>query len=450
MLSLDLQERPAIIWHPIYKIGLFLALAWLVCSPAAEDPVPESAAYLLVIDHSGSMNEKAGAKTRWEDMQDRASAFLQLLPLGSRLWIAVFEGDPEAAKRRVFTLDMKTEAERKALMERLRKGYGPPDGGTALYDSIGMALEEAERLSKQSPGRYIAVLVYTDGKDEGSLRWTPDSLQKRFAGVRFVNKNLMLAFTPIGSDLPPPFTGDGVVVGEPKIPIAIQVPPGPYTLENPRLKPSQKVPLDFRISPEAQRLLAGQAASIEFVSDGGKALAVRLPGSPYKLEAGRVEVQLDVADAENVKADQEYSGILKLKYPVLKEHIVIGNDRVALRFQKEEPPKIYDLRPKDGETFAARKEIFFYADTLQNAKVLWDFGDGDSAQGHTGKHAYNMAGERTVQVKVVSDPRVPPTVKTLKLNIIDVATALDPMTGPVFAGAAYTFYLHRPRRHPAL
>ena len=106
-------------------VAMILAILPAHSALAADVTPPDSAAYLLVLDHSGSMRTKtATGKTRWEDMQDRAQAFIKLLPLETRVWLAVFDGDVQRVKPQLFTLSQETD--RRSLLDHIAKGYGPP------------------------------------------------------------------------------------------------------------------------------------------------------------------------------------------------------------------------------------------------------------------------------------------------------------------------------------
>lgn len=101
---------------------------------------------VLVIDHSGSMEEAeklAGAK-------DAARAFVAQMRPGDRTALVAFSDVPLLLQP--FTDDQAA----------LRKAIGPirPDGSTALYDGLAMAVRQ---LTK-APGRRSIILL-TDGRD---------------------------------------------------------------------------------------------------------------------------------------------------------------------------------------------------------------------------------------------------------------------------------------------
>jgi Ca-activated chloride channel family protein len=105
---------------------------------------------VLVIDHSGSMEDAeklAGAK-------EAARAFVAQMRPGDRTALVAFSDAPLLLQP--FTDDQGA----------LRKAIGPlrPDGSTALYDGVAMALRQLEF----APGRRSIILL-TDGRDRISL-----------------------------------------------------------------------------------------------------------------------------------------------------------------------------------------------------------------------------------------------------------------------------------------
>lgn len=403
--------------------------------PDASQAAADSAAYLLIIDHSGSMQARTSAgKTRWEEMQVRAVEFVRNVRPGSRIWLGVFstkKPNPE-----IFTIN--TEQDRAALIQRIQNGYGPPNGGTALYDSLAMAFEEAERLSRQNPNRYISVMVYTDGNDEGSKEWTREALQKRFNQLVEQNKNLWLFFTPLDKVNPvldPKQSGEHVVVGEPKIPISLRLASDSFVLRNPKLESKQTIGLEFLGSDGDWGRLDGKAMNFAFEAVAGQKINLR-PASPsVKMHKGRIDVPIEVTNPNDLKADEEYSATLKITYPELEKHTVQGSRSVRLSFQRSAPPRIFEFRPADGTTFAAGKPVTFWVSTLQGTKILWDFGDGTSGTGQSISHVYNTPGDRKVSLRVEADAAIGATKQELTLHIIDVGVSIDPIPSPIMEGS---------------
>lgn len=406
---------------------------------AQQQPAPlDSAAYLLVIDHSGSMSlAMPSGKTRWEEMQDEAIEFLRHVPLESRIWIAVFSGtlpNPEVPP-------FNTERDRQALIERIETAYGPPEGGTALYDTLGMAFEEADRLSLQHPGRHISVLTYTDGDDQHSRDWTAKKLQDRFEKLVDKNRNLYLFITRIDDEGAPieevvdhPHALKGTFQ---KRALPLSMEPSSVVLKNPKLHPRQTFDLAFGGSDGIWELLDGTSLSFQFTPDADQAISATVAAVPFR--KGRVPVTIEIANPQDLVGDQEYLGKLDIIYPTLARHEVKAGAVTQIRFQKEERPTIYDLLPRDGATFAAGQPVHFWANTLQGTQVLWQFGDGTSASGPEAQHVYNTAGQRSVSVSVLDDPRVGPTKREFSIEILDIGVSVDPLQGVIVEGVPFTF-----------
>ena len=398
---------------------------------------PPSAAYLLVIDHSGSMTTKMpSGRSRWEEMQAKAIEFIRNVPLESRIWITVFTDKPPETSVPAFN----NEGDRQALINRIQSGYGPPDGGTALYDALGTAFEEAERLSRLHSGRNISVLAYTDGEDRDSKKWTPAKLSLKFNQTVEENPNLFLFYVPIGNEA----SKVGDVVKSPNaregkfgIPIPVTLVQSKVALKNPIVEPKQTIELEFAASDANWGILKGSQLSFRFEPAGKQPIAIRVASVPFR--KGRIPITLEVENAKELKADQEYSGKLQILFPTFPEYAVQCRDFVQLTFQKGEKVEIYDVRPLDGAVFAAGKPVMFWANTLQGAKVLWEFGDGDSATGAETQHVYNTAGERTVIIQAEADPRIGPTKRQFRLRIIDLGVSIDPVVGSVIEGQSRTF-----------
>lgn len=424
------------------RVRWLVAVVALLCFgqiSADAQQVEDAAAYLLVVDHSASMKSPTrSGKSRWVEMQQRAVEFVKTVPLGSRVWLSVFSSDVSKVKPYVVTIA--TEQQRNALISRIQHGYGNPTGGTALYDTLGMAFEEAERLSQKTPGRYIAVMVFTDGKDGHSKKWKDrNALEARFGKLIRDNRNLWLFITPLEGAPKPLAEGSRTIYGSAKVPVSVRVSPNTVTLANPKQNPKQLATIKLDVSQQSLKFVGDQPIEIEFVPAAGDPIRARIPQSPYRIKLGTIDVLVEVTNAAQLQTDREYQGVLKLKYPDLNRHVIQGATSVAVVFQKSEPPKVFDLRPKSGQVFAAGQDVVMFVNTLQSAKVIWDFGDGNSDTGHRVSHAYNTAGKKKVTVKVQGGAGTQPTAHEIDLEIIDVGVTIDPLTAKINEGSPYTF-----------
>lgn len=404
----------------------------------AQEPTP--VAYLLVIDHSGSMNERLAGKsvTRWQEMQRQAIELVEKIPLGSRLWIAVFAGEPPRA---AWIPPFQTEADRKKVIGHLQSAFGTPQGGTALYDTLGIAFEEAERLSRQNPGQHILVLAYTDGKDESSKQWNPTTLRQRFQQLVEQNRNTWLFYTRI--------PGEGVplseIVGRDtpnaregafRSPLPVSLVRTHYHLENAVLQPRQTITLEFLASHAIWQTLGQAVLNFEFIPAQGQPIKVR--AQPVALRPGPIPVELVVENPDQLLVDSHYSGVLKIHYPTLDKFDIKAADTISISFQKEKRIEIFDRRPSDNSSFAVGQPILFWVNTLEGAKVIWDFGDGQSATGPEVRHVYNTAGKRQVKV-TVGEPPLGPAVQTFLVDIVDLSLRVAPVATAVFSETTTTF-----------
>lgn len=136
--------------------------------PATWQATKKGADVVIVFDKSGSMKGKP-----LDEAQAGAKAFVTSLGDRDEVTFAPFDhvvhpergplrlGDPGARTRLGSDVDM-TAA----------------DGGTALYDAIALAHERALGRAARTPGSIHAVVVMTDGRDEGS-RTTLPALRER-------------------------------------------------------------------------------------------------------------------------------------------------------------------------------------------------------------------------------------------------------------------------------
>ena len=146
----DLRRGPWLAWG--------LAVGVFVC-PAAAAPAPDAVTVAFALDTSGSI-------TKEELQQARA------------LITSVFQGLPAGSEAALFTFD---DTERLLLpwtatpadLERTLAIVGPTGRFTALHDAL---YEASRKLHDTRTGRKALVLV-TDGKDEGSTLTLEDGLR---------------------------------------------------------------------------------------------------------------------------------------------------------------------------------------------------------------------------------------------------------------------------------
>ncbi len=122
---------------------------------------------VLVFDKSGSMRgnplveAKMGAKSFLAALADRDEASLMFFD--SQLY-------PPTTPAKLLTGKAALDTSLDNVMA---------EGGTALYDAIAAAYDGAEKRAKARPGQIHAVVVMTDGRDEGSTKMTLEALKQR-------------------------------------------------------------------------------------------------------------------------------------------------------------------------------------------------------------------------------------------------------------------------------
>lgn len=426
---------------------LLVAVVMWGSSQAASvsDAPPNSAVYLVVIDRSGSMTERASpGKSKWEEMKEAAISFINTVPFESRIWLCTFSTTRD--EPRTFDLNGPIDLqEATRYINRVQQ----PNGWTALYDTMAYALDAAKEFSKDNPNRYISLMVYTDGIDtiykEGPAKEKKKAdILKNFKSILGSCPNLWIYQTTIGDKSAPPLSPDPsnhiiTVTNQNTItkPLSVTVTPSRLSLPNPQQNPLQPLELTVVLSKASENLLKDNPATVSFQSADGVTASI-LP-STVPLRRGKAQFALRIENATQLAVQRDYAGLLRIIYSAPVGYVVQGPDRIEVAFQKQEPPRIVDLRPTNNATFAANRPVFFYASTLQGAKILWDFGDGTSGTGSEITHVYVTPADRKVTVKVESDPRLGTTMTNLLLHIIDVGIAWEPINKPLVESSPCVF-----------
>lgn len=134
-----------------------LSLALLATAARAEPPPPVVVA--LVFDTSGSLRP-----SDIEAARSLSTGLLRALPEGSQAAVFAFADESQLLQAR--TADP-------ALIETAVSSLGPSGHTTALYD----ALYDASRYLRDTPATRRAVVLLTDGRDEGSTLSVDDGLR---------------------------------------------------------------------------------------------------------------------------------------------------------------------------------------------------------------------------------------------------------------------------------
>jgi len=355
-----------------------------------------------------------------------------MLPLETRVTLYIFSRSARDVDPITVLLD--AEQDRQTIVDHVVESGGPR-GKTALWDTVAMAFDEAERLIRDRPGRTVCVGLYTDfdvsGDDEVS-KLTQEDVEQRYGKLIRENKDLYMFGVKIG-----PGSAIGPwPSGQLGIPVPIRLDTRRVVLKSPVLDPAPA--FDLRIlgyTPTVQKILQNKDVSIRFVPAEGDPAQVVVVGGPYRFTGDPWNLQLQVKNSNDLDPKRLYSGHLAFEYPDLEAYWVQATPKqIDIQFDKAEPPVIYDMRPKDGQVFIAGKAINFYVETLRDAKVRWDFGNGDTAQGHEVLYTYNTACEPEVTVTVTSDPRIGATTKQVEIEVVDLGVSIDPFDGVAYEG----------------
>ena len=415
-------------------LARLLCLLLILCvQVAAQERDIAPGAYLFVIDRSGSMNEPAfgvAGKTRWQVMHERAVEYLQKVPLGSYVWLALFEGNVTKVQPREF--ELKNEDERKRALEFIG-GLGRPNprANTALDDTRWLAFVLAERLLLESPRRHVVVLTYSDGmndpdKDSPKSPKSPAMLQERFKALVAKGYNI--------EDFEVHLEKEGVPLIAPVV-----VTPASIQLESPRAAAEADVQFRFKFWDSLKAELDGQPLDIQFVPDAGEPIQAVVVGVA-KLSLLPVSLKLRVTNAGQLPAAREYHGRFVIKYPqpkgaALRVGPKSGQAEVRVTWQATDEPRVdaTQLRPADGSVFPVGRKIHFHAPTLTSAKLEWDFGDGQQATGADIEHAYDTPGDWKVRVTMTTKAGLTAS-GNLNLRTAAIRLAFDGTVPPIFAG----------------
>jgi Ca-activated chloride channel family protein len=128
----------------------------------------KTADVILVFDKSGSMDGEPMRRA-----QAGAHAFLDTLHASDDVTLIFFDSDIRSPYGPYHLGEKKAALVR--LIDDTRAG-----GGTLLYDAIAEAYDQAAKRAAKEPGRIHAVVVMTDGQDDGSRRYDLKRLQKHF------------------------------------------------------------------------------------------------------------------------------------------------------------------------------------------------------------------------------------------------------------------------------
>ena len=400
-----------------------LALVLLAAPASAE---PKAPAYLLVIDHSSSMRDAgANGEPRWLTMRTSADTFLADVPLGSYVGIALFS---DRVRPREFTIS--SEASRSAVRAYLQSAYERPTvAQTALYRATAGALDAAEYLNAESPGRPISIMLYTDGENylksgnraiwgagnDPNAEFTADgrrSLCHKLASFLAEHRSARVYVTPIaGAPQVLPDVCGRMIPGSVKIPVPVSVEPGRVVLKHPREAATSQIQLTTHVEASALERLASKRVSVTLKPHPGLG-EVTVSPDHFELKPGTQTVQLSltVTDTSRLAPTAQYGAVLHLIYPKDDRSFGQGPDQIEIEY-KDQALAIFRLLPSPTRRIVAvGQPVAFSVETLQQATVNWTeaagaHGGGWEGTGHSTSHAFETPGVREIQVTASLDGR---------------------------------------------
>ena len=207
---------------------------------------------------------------RWQVAKDRAKEFLGSTPLQSDIWLAVFSDQPVNIVEPPFA----TEQDRQALLRRIDELPEPEKAGTWLYATLAKVLDFAQRLSEDRDGRYVSVLVFSDGKDETSPSpWTKAKLEEMFHEAVAETTRICGCFlhpsVRRGQHRETWWRAHTKDIQLHKHPLSIERPPAAVALKNAATTPEQSFELELTTTDDVWTRLKGQSVHFDFQADEG-------------------------------------------------------------------------------------------------------------------------------------------------------------------------------------
>jgi hypothetical protein len=395
-----------------------------------EDQPQPQAAYLLVLCHSKSMNTPAGGRsTRWGELQQRVSEFVQNCKLNSIITVAVYSDKVEETQE--FTL--LDASERELICDFVVDYPAPTKEGAALYDAWGKALEQAGRMWRDRGIHNVCVNVFADADDTHSKTWNKSSIESKTAELQKENSGLVIQMNRI------PAPGGGILRF-----VDVDVSPTVLRLPSPKKAPKQTLTLALGIPELWQKELrrscpkTAMAAALEFVPGSG----TPSPLSPTKitgvcpLDTTGGEVTLDVG-GDKLDAETEYQGTLRITYPKVSSLQFVGKREIPVLFQKSTfDVADADIVPRTGSVLPANFPVLFEVSTLRTAAVLWQFGE-QTVEGARIRHSFDKAGDVDVTCTIDAGD-LGKVTKKLTLKIEAITATVNRPAGLAFANRSTT------------
>jgi len=399
--------------------------------------------YILLIDHSGSMRSVDGRgdnRSRWDMLKAGLKNTLGSLPAGSEVRVIKFSSgvEPLSWGAKTDFLELKNEEDSRRIFDRI-ESLGRPDGRTALYDALGEACMVADGLLRK--GYIVQIIVFSDGKDEGSKRYKESDITRDFRGL-FDNPHFKVCPVWVSPSPKPdkPLVGGIWLDSASPFILFVGVQPVAVSLPNPMVAGVQKtsVRYDFSMPDTEWNQIKGKPISLELSFDGDTPSAPRrVLTRIVDLKIGCVTIPLDLSNSD-LPTDRDVTASLRLTdIPVPSRAKIIAPSTTRVVFSKPGEITITGVLPASGTTVRVGDEILFSLQTLSGARCLWSFGDGSSAEGVSVRHSYKSARSYDFKATVSMQGLLPGEV-TGRIEVVDVGVVLSQFVDRAVVGVPYT------------
>ncbi|HET6987021.1 MAG TPA: substrate-binding domain-containing protein [Kribbella sp.] len=159
---------------------------------------------LAVIDISGSMGDKVGAKTRMQLTIEAATGGLGLFPPSASLGLWTFStkiGSDGSDFKELVPIAPLSDRQRQKIVAQLKIQHPVPNGGTGLYDTA-IAAVRAVRSHYDSTA-VNSILLFTDGKNDDPGSPTLEETVKTLEGLTDPAKPVRIIALGMGPDANP-------------------------------------------------------------------------------------------------------------------------------------------------------------------------------------------------------------------------------------------------------
>lgn len=421
-------------------------------------------ACIFVLDHSSSMDKEdaivctewfwggmRNRKTsRWEALLASFAVTLDQIEPGTVVQVVRVSADHAELVRfgdqsRVLIAGAQ---ERNEILKAV-KNWKKPHGRTPLYHGLFLACQEAKHLI-ETENRSVTIVVFSDGKDESDNGYTQeqvDAFKELFDDAAFAA--CLTWIGDVNKGLPaPPFGPKFVWAQPPKsgnvVPPICRVRSSKPSVRvgNPLSASGRvEVPVSYVFSLDTGKwdelVRSGVVANLQLVGQadgqvyGGEGVTV----GP---EGGRLEFRVPSECFEGASG-AEFMVTMGLPEMAGGCRLVPAHP-VRVSFEGQGSATISDVNPPTGLTVKVGESIQFAAEGTEGATWKWAFGDGHSANGQRGKHAYTAAAPEGIEFTVTAKKSgLQSATATGSVTVVEAGVALEAMPSGLKVGDSTEF-----------